>query len=422
MADNPSEHPFPLKRLFVRRFIPAFLGFIGVLLFLVGYTARHVTETIYLDLAQRRAQTIARAVSSDAPEAWEKFMSGHSINDLKASADNLITAFSKEVREQKLQELKVYDLNRKVLFATHLDEIGTQENGSALRSVIGTENPDVATKINADGSQQYELYVPVFEDNGQLRAVFELYEPIGFLDAVLIKAAVPTLAIPGALLAALAFALYGLVSRAQNDITIRTNALNDLRRRIESFVSDTAVSAAKNTDTSGVIPSLKLTTTLLFSDIRSFTSYAEENSPENVVGFLNDLMSLQVEIVTRYGGDVDKMIGDALLVRFEGDDGGNQAILAARDILGAVKLGNYPRQIGIGVYCGEVISGAIGPENRRDFTVIGDAVNIASRLCSEAKAGEIVAAQELADSEFDAIETIHVKGRHEPLTVQRLKI
>jgi len=417
----PSEQPFPLKRLFRRRFVPAFLGFIGVFLLLIGFTAQQVTESIYLELAQRRAQTIARAVSTQAPESWSQLMAGRTLADLRSDAEALITAFTDEVRELNLIELKVYDLERKVLFATVADEIGTLENGAALRSVIERADSEVVTKTLADGTRQYELYVPVFDDDGNLRAVFELYEPVGYLNAILINAAVPTMAVPGGALLVLAFALSGLVNRAQADIDARTHALNELRRRIETFVSATAVSAAKSADSTGGMESRKVTTTLLFSDIRSFTSFAEKNSPEEVVDFLNQLMTLQVEAITRHGGDVDKMIGDAILARFDGADGGVKGIAAAREIIAAVGRGDYPRGVGIGVFRGDVISGAIGPENRRDFTVIGDAVNISARLCSAALAGEIVADAALADDDFGPTETIQVKGRDEPLTVRRLK-
>ena len=418
---QPSEQPFPLKRLFRRRFVPAFVGFIGVFLLLVGFTARHVTESIYLELAQRRAQTIARAVAAAAPVAWNELMAGRTLADLRTSARALVAAFTDEVRELDLSELKVYDLRRKVLFATNADEIGTLENGAALRGVIEHAASEVVTKTLADGTRQYELYVPLFGDDGQLRAVFELYEPVGYLNAILIGAAVPTMAVPGAVLLVLAFALSGLVNRAQADIDARTHALNDLRRRIETFISTTAVSAAKSADAGGGMASRKVTTALLFSDIRDFTSFAEKNPPEVVVGFLNRLMTLQVEAITRHGGDVDKMIGDAVLARFDGEDGGRRGVAAARQIMDGVEGGDYPRGVGIGVFRGAVISGAIGPENRRDFTVIGDAVNISSRLCSAALVGEIVVDTALAEDDFGSPETIQVKGRDEPLSVRRLK-
>jgi hypothetical protein len=144
----PSEQPFPLSRLFRRRFIPAFIGFAALFLVLLGVTAQQVTEEIYLELAQRRAQTIARAVAAAAPEPWAHLMAGRTLTELRNSADaeTLSRAFTDEVREMNLPELKVYDLERRVLFATHAEEIGTSENGEALRRTISDSKSSIVTK------------------------------------------------------------------------------------------------------------------------------------------------------------------------------------------------------------------------------------------------------------------------------------
>lgn len=203
---------------------------------------------------------------------------------------------------------------------------------------------------------------------------------------------------------------------------LRTNALNAFQRRIESFVSASGATAARRADTVGGIVSCKVVTTLFFSDIKDFTGYAECNPPETVVSFLNRLMSLQVEILDNHGGDVDKMIGDAVLARFDSANGCERALRAAIERQTVAKEEGFPQPLGIGIFRGEVISGAIGPANRRDYTVIGDTVNIAARLCSAARAGEIVVESSLADGRFDPPEAIRLKGRREPLSVRRRKI
>jgi adenylate cyclase len=425
-AENPLEaetleQPYPLKNLFRRRFVPVLIGFVAAFLLLIGFTAGQIVESIYLELAQRRAQTIARAVDRHAPDAWRELMAGRTSADLTHGDRKtaLNEAFAGEVEELNLSELKVYSLDRKVLFATHREEIGTTENGEALRAVIKHSTSEIVTKVLPDGSSQYELYVPVFDDQRTLRTVFELYEPVGYLDDILLRAAIPTIAIPGLLLLLLAFALDRLVNRAQGAIDVRSQALATLHKRIESFVSATAVDAAKKVDAGGHIDSQKIETTLFFSDIRDFTGFAEQNSPEDVVEFLNHLMGLQVNIIKRHGGDVDKMIGDAILARFDSDDGASQAIKAALEIQQAVRSGNFPRALGIGIFRGDVISGAIGPEDRRDFTVIGDSVNISARLCSAALANQIVVDAQLAGNDFGPEESIQVKGRQQPILVRR---
>lgn len=417
----PSEQPFPLSRLFRQRFIPAFLAFTGLFLVLLGLTAHHVIEEIYLELAQRRAQTIARAVADTAPEPWAHLMAGTTLSELQNTTDAqvLSKAFSDEVREMNLPELKVYDMETRVLYATNADEIGSTETGAALRDTIDNSASSIVTKKLAVGSSQYELYVPVFDGKGNVRTVFELYEPVTYLNTLLLNAAVPTMAVPAGLLLLLIFALNILVGRAQRDIDERTAALKSLQDKLSSFVSSTAINAARTAGTDGGITSQKIETTLFYSDIRDFTGFSERNPAETVVDFLNQIMTLQVEAIKKQGGDVDKMIGDAVLARFDGSDGNARALAAARNIQTAIRNGSYPRRIGIGIHRGDVISGAIGPEERRDFTVIGDAVNISARLCALAGADEIVVDADMADDDFAAPETVQVKGRIQGISIRR---
>lgn len=425
----PGEQPFPLARLFRRRFVPAFLGFTALFLFLLGLTAKQVIEQIYLEQAERRAATIARAVADVAPDAWAHLIEGKTLAELSSSVDAaaLQKAFNDEVREMNLPELKVYDLERRVLFATKVDEIGSVENGDALKDVIKDDAPKLVSKALPDGQRQYELYVPVFDDAHRLGTVFELYEPVSYLNSILLRASVPTMAVPAALLLILIFALNALVGRAQLDIDARTRALKRLQDRLASFVSATAISAARDAGDAGAIMSRKVETTLFYSDIRDFTGYAEQNTPEVVVAFLNRIMSVQVNAVTRHGGDVDKMIGDAVLARFDGDDGPARALAAAYDIqdtVSSVSSEAFPRALGIGIYKGDVISGAIGPDDRRDFTVIGDAVNISARLCALAGQGDIVIDAALVpnaeDAMFQPAESVQVKGRRQAIQVRRM--
>ena len=150
----PSKEPFPLKRRFLRGFVPAFFCFIVVLLILTGTTALRVTESIYLELAQHRAQSLSRAVADRVPAAWKSLMSGQTLAELQDDSTALAEAFNSEVRNLNLSELKVYDLDRRVLFATHAEEIGTRESGAALLAVIRNAAPEIASKNLPDGARQ----------------------------------------------------------------------------------------------------------------------------------------------------------------------------------------------------------------------------------------------------------------------------
>jgi adenylate cyclase len=136
----------------------------------------------------------------------------------------------------------------------------------------------------------------------------------------------------------------------------------------------------------------KLTVTILFSDLRGFTSISERMDPQTLVGLLNEYFTEMVEAVLAEDGVVDKYIGDAIMVVFGAPEPEpNDALRAVRSAVGMRKAlarlnarlaerGEPPLKTGIGVHTGEVIAGSIGHEEQRQYTVIGDAVNLASRL------------------------------------------
>jgi len=390
---------------------------------LLWFAFDQVTKHIYLEQAQNRTNIFADSLKDSTPVSWAAFLAG------KATAQdlaNLATAFKEEVEREKLISLKVYDLAGAVIYDIDPAKIGQIETAPSLRQVIVSMEPTLQRKKVRDEPLAYEIYVPYLDKNGNLRAIFELYEPVGYLDTLLLETALPAISVP-VVLQLFLMVLFGvLVRRAQRDIDQRTKAIGQLTHRLETFLSSSALSAAKSAGHLDNIPSRKITCTLFHSDVRDFTSFAEDNQPERVVFFLNDLMTIQVKIVTHFGGDVDKMIGDALLVRFEGKDAEQRAIDAAKEILDALRRASLARGLGIGVYTGQVISGAIGPKSRRDFTVIGDSVNMSARLCSQAAAGEIVAdvasIESAGTKDFHVAEKIKVKGHTEALTIKRWNV
>jgi adenylate cyclase len=133
--------------------------------------------------------------------------------------------------------------------------------------------------------------------------------------------------------------------------------------------------------------------TLLFTDVRGFTAYTERVAPERVVEALNRLLEKQSEIIHGWGGDIDKFVGDEIVAVFAGDDAAAGACGAARDIVRFCRERKEEFDglaVGLGAATGSIIQGMIGSERRADFTVIGDSVNVASRLCSIAKAGQLI--------------------------------
>ncbi|HWW77008.1 MAG TPA: adenylate/guanylate cyclase domain-containing protein, partial [Pyrinomonadaceae bacterium] len=128
---------------------------------------------------------------------------------------------------------------------------------------------------------------------------------------------------------------------------------------------------------------------VMFLDIRNFTGFAEARSPEEVVEYLESLFGFMIEIVNRRRGIINKFLGDGFMAVFgapvsDGRDCHN-AVAAAREILERLERevaeGNVlPTGVRIGLHAGEAVTGSIGSQLRREYTVIGDVVNLASRI------------------------------------------
>jgi adenylate cyclase len=176
--------------------------------------------------------------------------------------------------------------------------------------------------------------------------------------------------------------------------------------------------------------------TVLFSDIRGFTTLSERCSAEEVVTILTRYFSVMVAIVFRHNGTLDKFVGDAIMAVFgaplDRTDQAEAACRCALEMQAALKVlnaeleaqGHPTLAIGVGVNSGEVIAGFIGAESRMEYTVIGDAVNLASRLEGTTKeygVGIIISEATLRKVE-GLVETrelgaIRVKGKEQAVNV-----
>jgi adenylate cyclase len=149
----------------------------------------------------------------------------------------------------------------------------------------------------------------------------------------------------------------------------------------------------------------ELTLTTLFTDIRGFTNMSERMDPIDVVKTLNEYFDLMIEVVFKYNGTLDKIIGDALMVIYGapiyGHDDTKRALLTAIEMQKLLidfnvlrkEKGLDPIDIGIGINRGKAIAGNIGSKDQMNYTVIGDAVNLAARLCSNAAPGQILVSE-----------------------------
>ncbi|MBA3346725.1 MAG: FHA domain-containing protein [Gemmatimonadales bacterium] len=179
-------------------------------------------------------------------------------------------------------------------------------------------------------------------------------------------------------------------------------------------------------------------TAVLFSDIRGFTAMAESMGPDAIALLLSEYFTEMVEIIFEHGGTLDKFIGDAIMALWgspishadDPDRALHAAVAMQRGIEGLNRrwtaAGRPEIGVGIGISHGEVFAGNIGSHRRLEYTVIGDAVNVAARLCSEAGPGEILVSEGLlkvvrGHVEYDYLPELALKGKTQVVQVYRVK-
>jgi adenylate cyclase len=157
--------------------------------------------------------------------------------------------------------------------------------------------------------------------------------------------------------------------------------------------------------------------TFLFTDVRGFTSLSEKLEPEKVTEIMNKALTIQADAVKKYGGMVDKYIGDAMMAIFNAPidlpNHETSAVLCAIEIKEEMQKANLGIDIGIGINTGEAVIGNMGSNTRFDYSAIGDAVNLAARLESSTK--------EVGEDIVIGYNTINVKNFIDTITLKELK-
>jgi adenylate cyclase len=177
--------------------------------------------------------------------------------------------------------------------------------------------------------------------------------------------------------------------------------------------------------------------TMLFSDIRGFTTMSDGRPAQEVVNTLNEYFEVMVDILFKYSGTLDKFVGDEIIGLFGApipiDDAPFKAVSCAIAMLQALEEFNRTRaaenlaaiRIGIGINTGNVITGAIGSTRALQYTAIGDAMNVASRLVNLASSGEIIISEDTYRQvagriDATALQPVKVKGKADELKVFRV--
>jgi adenylate cyclase len=221
-----------------------------------------------------------------------------------------------------------------------------------------------------------------------------------------------------------------VAKRAEEEAVARAQ----LQRMISPNVAEQIVSGKVKVSKGGTLHSA----TVLFIDIRGFTTMSERIPPKDLVSMLNEYFEIMVEIVFKYEGTLDKFIGDEIMAVWGAplaqSDHTERAVQAALDMQRELTRFNRFRmangqpaiEAGCGINCGEMVAGYMGSSHTLSYTVIGDAVNTAARLCSEARPGQIVVSDTVTaalenDYDIEALPPTRLKGKSNPVDLFLVK-
>jgi len=217
--------------------------------------------------------------------------------------------------------------------------------------------------------------------------------------------------------------------RIQREALARSNFERFLTPQLAKRIADSAETIRLGGD--------KRTVAVLFSDVRGFTALAESMRPEEIASLLTEYFTEMVDCVFRNEGALDKFMGDEIMAQWGAPIGNEQdadhAMKAALEMIDELRTlndtwrakGRPELQVGIGLSYGEVFAGNIGSEQRLEFTVIGDTVNIANRLCSAAGPGEILVSDEFRRAlkhppPLEQCPPMELKNKSQAVTVYRV--
>ena len=226
----------------------------------------------------------------------------------------------------------------------------------------------------------------------------------------------------------------GFLARSYNDMVAGLEERDAIKDTFGRFVSRDVATAALAGGSALAVQRREVT--ILFQDVRGFTSFSEHTEPDVLVDVVNRLMTAMVAAVEGHGGIIRQFTGDGVMALFgapvQHDDDPQRAVRAALDMVARLpglneelaRRGVEPLRIGIGIHTGEVVAGKIGPDERVEYSVVGDPVNLASRiegLTKEVGAVILVSAETAAhlgpEFSLGRRAVVPVRGKDQPVEV-----
>jgi Adenylate cyclase, family 3 (some proteins contain HAMP domain) len=211
------------------------------------------------------------------------------------------------------------------------------------------------------------------------------------------------------------------------------NQLARVRRNLNRYVSPRTQKMVETYSATGVLPPPdEHHLCILFSDIRGFTALSEEIEPSVLFPMLSEHLGKQVDLVYRHGGYIDKFGGDGVMAVFDGPGMELNSCLCALDILDGTRSNIAPNghcrmPLGIGIHSGPALIGNIGKGEHLDYSVIGNTVNLAARLCGYAEPMSIIVSKAVRDTVcddprlcFSGEHPVDIRGMKKPITLYQL--
>lgn len=422
------EKPFPLKQYYLLYGGLGALIFYVLLFMLLVHTQRQALYNQYLMGVTDKARAFYMDIDRDLLRP-----AGITFEEINPADEAFIGQLHREISavvssDFSIGKVKVFSYDGLTLY----DSLDQKNVGHpyALRAEAGFRNAllgQVASKveIETNGHRFLEVYLPIFRaQTKQVVGILELYEDVTRFEKHIRTASQRVLLLPTIIFLAFNVLLFVIVAKADRLISDQTRLLLAIRHNMSKYLSSSAVEAICQAVSSQreLFRGDRRTLVILFSDIRGFTSYSEGQEPETIVKELNKIFQIQADIINAHGGVIDKFVGDEIMATFAVDQI-SAAAQAAIEIMTAIAAAaEVDFRLGIGIHTGEAVVGSLGTDERRDYTAIGDTINVGARLCSAAAAGEIVLSPEVFEkidaklqARFSEKRTLNLKGKARPM-------
>lgn len=425
---NQPEKPFPLKQYYLLYGGLGALIFYVLLFMLLVHTQRQALYNQYLMGVTDKARAFYMDIDRDLLRP-----AGITFEEINPADEAFISQLHREISavvssDFSIGKVKVFSYDGLTLYDSQ-----DQKNVGhpyALRAEAGFRTAlrgQVASKVEIEnnGHRFLEVYLPIFKaQTKQVVGILELYEDVTRFEKHIRTASQQVLLLPTIIFLAFNVLLFVIVAKADRLISDQTSLLLAIRHNMSKYLSSSAVEAICQAVSSQreLFRGDRRTLVILFSDIRGFTSYSEGQEPETIVKELNKIFQIQADIINAHGGVIDKFVGDEIMATFAVDQI-SAAAQAAIEIMTAIAAAaEVDFRLGIGIHTGEAVVGSLGTDERRDYTAIGDTINIGARLCSAAAAGEIVLSPEVFEkidpklqARFSEERTLNLKGKARPM-------